>query len=309
MIEHVHLDLLTLNCEYFFKNQPFEARRCGSRSWLHCLMNWKGRKALHRWRQIRCSWKTWTSVFSFQVEREHLEIELQELTKEKPEDPRSAAWWHGWHGWVFFGVHRIVSWFVGMSIQGFRNWCFDVSHEFCETLWFLEAEDWPHIGSIGLCRRKPLLSSLAWKNQRLPTVRKLLPVTRHQRQVVKRKKSMRKKRRVSKLGTWWNNFKKCRISHGEFRFIQMLFEVVAATPVTPTPAEPERFGDFTRKFGFELGFGLQLERTGEVAEPAEAEPSPAEPPADGDLGDPVVEDLTFLASIVFAFGIACWKVL
>jgi len=89
----------------------------------------------------------------------------------------------------------------------------------------------------------------------------------------------------------------------------MLFEVVAATPVTPTPAEPERFGDFTRKFGFELGFGLQLERTGEVAEPAEAEPSPAEPPADGDLGDPVVEDLTFLASIVFAFGIACWKVL
>lgn len=50
---------------------------------------------------------------------------------------------------------------------------------------------------------------------------------------------------------------------------------------------------------------LQLERTGEVAEPAEAEPSPSEPAADGDLGDPVVEDLTFLASIVFAFGIAC----
>ena len=50
-----------------------------------------------------------------------------------------------------------------------------------------------------------------------------------------------------------------------------------------------------------------------MAQPAEAEPSPAEPspagPADGDLGDPVVEDLIFLVSIVFAFGIACWKVL
>ena len=52
-------------------------------------------------------------VFS-QVEREHLEIELQELTKEKPEDPPSH---HGMMAWMnFFGVHRIVSWFVG-SIQ------------------------------------------------------------------------------------------------------------------------------------------------------------------------------------------------
>ena len=55
------------------------------------------------------------------MEREHLEIELQELTKEKPEDPTS------WHDDVdgmdefFFGVHRSVSCFVGMSIQGFKN--------------------------------------------------------------------------------------------------------------------------------------------------------------------------------------------
>lgn len=135
-----------------------------------------------------------------------------------------------------------------MSIQGFKNWCFDVSHEFCETLWFLEAEDWPNIGSIGLCRRKPLLISLAWKNQRLPTVRKSLPVTRHQRQVVKRKKRL-----VSKLGTWWNNFQKCRIRMENLDSSRCFFEV-AATPVAPTPAEPERFGDFTWKFGFALGF-------------------------------------------------------
>ena len=42
---------------FWIKNQPFGARHPASRSWLHCLMNWKGRKALHRWRQIRCNWK------------------------------------------------------------------------------------------------------------------------------------------------------------------------------------------------------------------------------------------------------------
>ncbi len=42
---------------------------------------------------------------------------------------------------------------------------------------------------------------------------------------------------------------------------------------------------------------LQLERTGEVE--AEAEPSPAEPSADGDLGDPVVEESVVVGCCCF----------